>query len=229
MDNTLIYILGGWHGEDSLYFLNKGFKVVCVEANPDCVVIIKRNCKSFLESGQLILIEKCINMLEGEIDFFCSKYDIWSSCHKEISNRETEQRKIVKVDTVNLQDLFDTYGVPVYCKIDIEGEDHTAIKMMVDKPKFISAESECIGNIEQKTDNDILNVLNAMKDAGYTKFYLIEQTSHVSLGIDIISVLENKTDIQWISYDKLKYLLLKESYSHNGKIWSYWKDILATF
>lgn len=228
MDNTLIYILGGWHGEDSLHFLNKGFKVVCVEANPDCVDIIKRNCKSFLESGQLILIEKCISMLEGEIDFFCSKYDIWSSCHKEISNRETEQKKIVKVDTVNLQDLFDTYGVPVYCKIDIEGEDHTAIRMMVDKPKFISAESECVGNITKKTDDDILKVLNAMKDAGYAKFYLIEQTSNVSLGVDIISVLDDKTDIQWISYDKLKDLLLQESSNHNGKIWSYWKDILAT-
>ncbi len=167
-------------------------------------------------------------MVEGEIDFFCSKYDIWSSCHKEISNRVTEQKKIVKVDTVNLQDLFDTYGVPVYCKIDIEGEDHTAIRMMVDKPKFISAESECVGNIEQKTDDDILKVLNAMKDAGYTKFYFIKQTNNVSLGIDIVSVLDAKTDVQWISYDELKDLFLQESYNHNGKIWPYWKDILAT-
>lgn len=229
IDNNLIYILGGWHGEDSLYFLDRGFNVVCVEANPDCVAIIKRKCQIFLESGQLILIEKCISDVEGKIDFYCSQSDEWSSCHVEISNRKSKQKKTVKVDTVNLQELFDEHGVPVYCKIDIEGEDHTAINMMVNKPKFISAESECVGNITQKTDDDILKVLNAMKNAGYTKFHLIRQTNNDYLGVDIISIFGNKINIPWISYDELKDILLKESYNHRGNIWSYWKDILATF
>ena len=55
------------------------------------------------------------------IDFFISEKDEWNSLKKEIAERKTSVKGVVKVGVRRLASLMDEFGVPYYCKIDIEG------------------------------------------------------------------------------------------------------------
>jgi hypothetical protein len=70
------------------------------------------------------------------------------------------------------------YGVPYYCKIDIEGYDAIAASTLQNttyRPDFISVETECIGQDEKITEVESLKTLDTLKDLGYSKFKLVDQ------------------------------------------------------
>jgi hypothetical protein len=84
------------------------------------------------------------------------------------------------VNTRSLQSLFDEYGVPYYCKIDIEGSDKYALKSLLgntDRPKFLSVETECIGTEKQLCNEEALETLLILNKLGYSSFKLIDQVS----------------------------------------------------
>jgi hypothetical protein len=60
MDTDLIYDIGLHKGEDTDYYLKKGFRVVGMEANPDLVNHCKTRFKSAIAGGQLRIIEGAI-------------------------------------------------------------------------------------------------------------------------------------------------------------------------
>ena len=88
-----------------------------------------------------------------------------------------------KIDAVlgkPLSYFFEKYGVPYYCKIDIEGYDIVALQSLqtLDKlPKYISVETECIGEEDVLNEDEILETLVQLHKLGYNRFKLIDQVS----------------------------------------------------
>lgn len=84
-----------------------------------------------------------------------------------------------------LRSLIHKYGVPYYCKIDIEGNDIIALESLkdnVDLPHYISVETECLGDNSQP--NDVMfSTLDMLYELGYRKFKLVDQTTLSVLGI----------------------------------------------
>ena len=175
---NLIYDIGFHKGEDTSYYLQKGYRVIAVDADITLINEAKEKFADFIRKGQLILLNYAITEQSNqEIEFHISSFSLWNSVHKKISGREGKDFKTVKVPTKRLDDLFIEFGVPVYAKIDIEGNDNIclqSLKTTTELPKYISVETECIG------DDDILKgeelyTLNSLYELGYRKFKLIDQ------------------------------------------------------
>lgn len=83
----------------------------------------------------------------------------------------------IEIPTRRFREILDQYGVPVYLKIDIEGNDHLCIRDLSGRPlpRFVSMESECTGDSEDLSEAEFLASLNLLHDTGYRRFKLIRQ------------------------------------------------------
>jgi FkbM family methyltransferase len=181
MENNLIFDVGMHKGEDTSYYLYRGFKVVAIDANPSLIEIARNHFSSYGKTNQLILLNFAVSDKDNEEwDFNISKATEWSSFKKQISNREGLFQETVKVKTKRLSSLMMKFGVPCYCKIDVEGYDKACLDTLSDideVPKFISVETECLGEFEVITDEQALATLNRLYGLGYSKFKLIDQAT----------------------------------------------------
>ena len=228
MDNNLIFDLGYHNGKSTINFLNEGYKIIAVECSPVMVDYIRTHYESELNTNQIILVDKAITDKDNDIvDFYiCNYISVWSSCNPEIPYRRNDNVTKIQVPTITLKSLIQEYGCPYYCKIDIEGNDAIAIKSIIglsEIPKFISAESECT-NYENRNSIDPYEVLDAMKDAGYTQFSIIEWDNK---GNNVAMSLEG---IVFKDYNIIKSRIatLREQYDFENKL-HFWIDIIATY
>ena len=70
MENTLIFDVGAHIGEDSEFYLRKGFNVVAVEANPALCDGLKQRFADEIDDGRFILVDKAIAEQAGSVAFF---------------------------------------------------------------------------------------------------------------------------------------------------------------
>jgi FkbM family methyltransferase len=166
MNPQLIYDVGMHNGDDSAYYLHRGFNVVAVEADPDLAEAAKARFAKEIASGRLTIVNAAIADKRGEADFWiCEQLRVWNSFDKSIASRNGLPCHSVKVQTIPLRDLFSKHGVPFYLKLDIEGNDHIAAADVScqDAPEFISLE------INSADDFWLL------RSKGYKRFKCIQQ------------------------------------------------------
>ena len=122
-DSNLIFDVGMHVGQDTEFYLKKGFRVIAVEANPTLAEMAHEKFASEIASGQLTICNVALAHERDTIDFFvCDDITEWSSMNETLASRDKNHRKI-KVDALSYCDLADRFGTPYYMKIDIEGAD----------------------------------------------------------------------------------------------------------
>ncbi|MEI7581033.1 FkbM family methyltransferase [Runella sp.] len=189
-NDNLIYDIGLHLGYDTSFYLSKGFKVIAIEANPELINKAKSTFKNEISSGKLTLLNIAISEKDFElVPFYVSKErSIQSSLQKSMAQRNSEILE-VKVESAKLATIFEKYGVPLYCKIDIEGYDYIALESLNSTstlPQFISAEISNVSN-DNKVGEDIedinllnqiwLSILIKLSQLGYKKFKIVDQAS----------------------------------------------------
>ncbi len=186
MDKKLIFDLGFHHGEDTRYYLYKGYKVVAVDASKDLILKGMENFAQEIAAGQLLLVNAAISDKDCEaVPFYVSENSQWSSMRQEIAERRGLYSKLVTIHSITLSTLMKQHGVPYYCKIDIEGNDILALDSLFEceeKPFYISTETECLG------DNDdpklyTFETLEKLHALGYKRFKLVDQQTLTVLGL----------------------------------------------
>ena len=177
----LIFDIGFHKGEDTSYYLHSRYSVVGVDADPSMIQEAKTVFKKELDSGQLTLLNFAVSDSDDAIvELNISGWSYWNSLKKNIANRENKIQYSVKVATVRLDTLMRKYGVPYYCKIDVEGYDAIAASTLLKtdyRPEFISVETECTGQDEILTDEQALKTLDTLRELGYKEFKLVDQNS----------------------------------------------------
>jgi FkbM family methyltransferase len=176
MVNTrLIYDIGCHNGQDSDFYLKKGFSVIAVEANPALCRDIKSRFAAEIQNGRFVLIEKAIAEQDGDVSFFVHKESIWSTIRSDVADRHASSDITeIRVPTTKLSGLIRQYGVPHYLKIDIEGADHLCLQELATlraKPQFLSTE------IEQGCWRDFETGLHLLKAARFRQFAIINQAT----------------------------------------------------
>jgi FkbM family methyltransferase len=173
LDRNLIYDLGLHHGCDSEYYLNKGFKVIALEANPAMIARARKNptLASAEQEGRLGIVPMALWHRGGEsISFFVNSVkDDWSSVVRKWAEKERHQTCEIKVATITLAQMFEQLGVPYYVKCDLEGADAIFSEQLLSQkelPAFVSAE-ECDVRIH-----------GHFASAGYDRFQLVNQALH---------------------------------------------------
>ena len=84
----LIADIGMHDGQDTDFYLKKGYRVVAVEANPELVEAGRQRFTHEIESGRLTIIHAAIGASAGPVKLFVNdrKTD-WSSIHEHIAGR----------------------------------------------------------------------------------------------------------------------------------------------
>lgn len=171
--DDLIFDLGFHNGDDTAFYLAKGFRVVAVEANPELVEAGLHRFNSDIRAGRLILLHKAVCEASGKVVFFvhATKSD-WSSCLLSMAESDGSSATRVKVDSTDLHELFSEYGVPYYLKVDIEGCDLFVAKQLSEceiKPKFVSFET---------SRRDYAGIFSYLYVSAYSRFQLVNQANN---------------------------------------------------
>ncbi|MDQ4081530.1 MAG: FkbM family methyltransferase [Actinomycetota bacterium] len=171
MDNTLIYDVGMNTGDDTAYYLHRGYSVVAIEANPELAEHGKSRFAREISDGRAVVLNVGIAENDGELDFWvCEDNDVWSSFDRSRLLLYEVRHHSVRVKTRTFSSILDEYGVPFYCKVDIEGHEHICIEQLTPstKPRYISIEMT-----EGRWPEDI----RSLRELGYDAFKVIDQMS----------------------------------------------------
>jgi len=175
----LIYDVGVCHGDDSAYYLHKGYRVVGIEPHPGLVERLRERFEGEISEGRYILVESAIAEHAGEAQFWiCDDVPGWSSFDPEIAGYDGSRCHQVSVSTTRFEHVLEQFGVPVFCKIDIEGSDAFCLEALsVDtRPQFLSVEIPVIGTgvVRGKGGEDYIRRLEKL---GYSRFKIISQVT----------------------------------------------------
>lgn len=221
MDNQLIFDIGMHRGEDTEYYLTKGYTVVAVDADPELVELAKEKFSQPLTSAQLTLENVAISDQPGHVDFYLSKNTLWNSLNPNIADRLNYSQEKISIPANTLENLFKKHGVPYYCKIDIEGYDLIAIRGLSSNylPSYISVESECVGENEELTNSQCLATLDQLYRLGYNQFKLVDQQTLHSLKPQQNFYKKRKSQNKFI--EKLSSIFIQSHKQKLGKQYGY--------
>jgi FkbM family methyltransferase len=180
----LVYDIGMHKGEDTDYYLKKGFRVIGFEANPDLIEYCKRRFWEAIEHGRLIIAEGAIvepqfgETVGRAVKFYKNlEQSIWGTINDTWAQRNEmlgTHNQIVEVNAIDFTECLKRYGIPYYMKIDIEGSDTICLKSLLGvepKPSYISIESEKV-SFERLREE-----LNLLEQLGYDKFKATQQAT----------------------------------------------------
>ena len=75
VDRSLIFDVGCNDGQDSDFYLKKGFRVVGVEANPALCEALKKRFAQEIAEGRFILVCEAIAEQAGEVEFYLNEIE----------------------------------------------------------------------------------------------------------------------------------------------------------
>lgn len=181
----VIFDIGLHHGEDTDFYLKKGFDVVAIEADPRHVAKAKERFAGMLAEGRLEIVSAAIvdsSFTEPEIQFYVNlDKDDWGSTDARYGARAGTRHQIIRVPTIRLEEVYTRvmrYGLTSpaapgarrvhYLKIDIEGGDWAALKSLMKlDPDLLPAHVSC-----EAHKLEYLAILSAI---GYNRFKLVNQ------------------------------------------------------
>jgi FkbM family methyltransferase len=169
--SRLVFDLGMNNGDDTAYYLRRGYDVVAVEANPALCEHAGRRFAAALDEGRLRVVHAAISDKAGEATFHVNlDNDHWSSLDVGWAGRDASRCQGIRVPCVTLSSLFEEYGVPHYLKIDVEGADQIVLDQLkgaASLPHYVSVEDCRFGF-------DYMAILAA---CGYDGFKLLDQST----------------------------------------------------
>lgn len=181
--DDLIYDVGMHKGEDTAYYLQKGFRVIAFEANPELVEYCRNRFAAEIGDHRLIIVEGAIvdpdaGPTEGTIKFFRNiELSVWGTVSSDWAQRNEglgTHNEVIEVRVIDFIECLKRYGIPHYMKIDIEGVDAACLKALLQfdtKPNYVSIESEKVRFGGLRSEFDLLTKL------GYTSFKLVQQVT----------------------------------------------------
>ena len=116
--DNLIYDFGLHRGEDTDFYLRKGFEVVAVEANPDLVAEAKTRFRNEISTGKLRLIEGAVAPAAAgnKVVFYANReFSVWSTVdfkwasRNEMLGHPSERTEVKRVDVTG---LYRSFGIP---------------------------------------------------------------------------------------------------------------------
>jgi FkbM family methyltransferase len=164
----LIYDLGMHVALDTKFYLDKGFRVVSLEANPALCDAAAKTHAGAIASGHLTIVDRALWYGSDEtISFYLNptKED-WSSAFKGWAEKGGHASQEISVKTITLSRMFDLYGVPYFIKCDIEGADQLFVQQLLAdsrRPAFVSIEAIS------------LEALALLYAAGYDRVQIVNQ------------------------------------------------------
>ena len=176
MSKKLIMDVGVHHGEDTAFYLQKGFRVVGIEANPALCEELRVRFQEWIKRGDLTLVNIAIAAQDGPVTFFRNllKSD-WSTASPDWADRNKRlgaNSGQIFVEGRQFGRVLEEFGIPYYLKVDIEGADMLcvmALRRFSQAPKYLSIESS---KTSWRALHDEFSMLTQL---GYRRFKVVSQ------------------------------------------------------
>jgi FkbM family methyltransferase len=119
----LVFDVGANIGDRTDLFLACGATVLAIEPQPDCTTVLRER---FPAPSPVTIEEKAVSDVSGMVELsICNMNEVSTLSEKFIAYYKRydylEWKKTITVEAVTLDDLVEEYGLPGYCKIDVEG------------------------------------------------------------------------------------------------------------
>jgi FkbM family methyltransferase len=169
VNQNLIVDVGMSEGNDTAFYLRKGFRVVGIEADPMMAASLADRFAGSIAEGRLTVLNRAAADVSGaEVVFYHNARwqglsGLAPTAQAALREGQTEHR----VRTIAWRDIVAVAGVPRYCKIDIEGGEATFLKSVHGSdalPDYVSVEVHAFDPIA------------ALYGAGYRYFKFVNQT-----------------------------------------------------
>lgn len=170
----LVFDVGMFDGGDTRYYLDLGFNVVAVEANPELCAKASKLFASELEEGRLTLINRAIAERSGEEkNLYLFAEDLAGSSTVPDGNPDRKPVASYAVKSVTISDLLEKYGTPYFLKSDVPYADHLCILPIENdnRPEFVSFPA----------GNDAESLVRHLQKLGYTGFKAINQCNYFEM------------------------------------------------
>ncbi|MGE5458631.1 MAG: FkbM family methyltransferase [Methanococcaceae archaeon] len=202
--NELVFDIGSNIGVKAESFLSVGAKVVCVEPQPNCISILRNK---FGNNKEVNIVEAGLSDKPGKLNLsVCSSANTITTFSEEWKKGRFSDYtwdKIIEVNVTTLDELIKKYGIPKYCKIDVEGFEYNVLLGLSKLISTISFEFAI-----EMIDN-ALKCITYLSELGYSEF-------NVAIGE------KNKFYFEkWVTSDVIKDYLTKSDDSY------LWGDIYA--
>jgi FkbM family methyltransferase len=171
MERDLIYDVGMHNGDDTAFYLHRGYRVVAIEADPVQAEAGFGRFKTAIAQDRLIILNVAISPQPGTVQFWISSNPEYNSLSKEKACSSDNTCHSIEVHSRPFASILAEYGVPYYLKVDIEGADYLCMEAIdpEDPPHHLSFEK-----------NDLDQLLLCRKK-GYSFFKLIAQENFQQL------------------------------------------------
>src|SRR5882757_8344209 len=144
MKDDLIFDLGMNNGDDTDFYLKKGYKVVAVEPNGQLCALAEQRFAAHIAQDRLTVVHKAVAASPGEISFFLnddvSGWSTTSANWQQTRVGAQTQTRQVTVAAVTIQELLGQHGTPYYIKTDIQGAELAALEGLLSsgqRPNYI--------------------------------------------------------------------------------------------
>jgi FkbM family methyltransferase len=171
----LIFDIGMSEGNDTAFYLAKGFNVVGVEADVHVFEALGQRFAEAIQDGRLVIYHRAAGARHGDIvEFF------GNPIHQGISgltNNHPPTAHLARryhVMTIDWPTLIDRHGIPYYVKIDVEGAEAAFLSswgVHGPLPAYVSTECHSFAPVQ------------ALHDLGYRRFQLIDQNPPGGFGL----------------------------------------------
>jgi len=173
--DDLVYDVGAHKGEDTAFYLAKGYRVVAFEANAELIRVCEQRFSAEIAAGRLTLVEGAVtDSDEPTVRFYRHPLSTWGTTSDEMVTRNlmVAASEAVDVPAVHFADKLRETGMPSFMKIDIEGSDMLCLQALLEferRPQSVSVESH-------KTDwSRIEQEFELLARLGYDRFAVVQQ------------------------------------------------------
>jgi FkbM family methyltransferase len=173
----LVFDVGFHRGEDTEFYLKRGFRVIGVEANPELCASARDRFRDPIREGRLKLVNKAVARRAGKLVFHVNEQNsVWGTLDPlwaERNARRGAASRPVTVEATTMGALIAEFGVPHFAKFDIEGFDMVGVEGLAAsavRPAYVSVESEKDSFKTLRHEFDVLTGL------GYDRFKVVPQS-----------------------------------------------------
>ncbi len=176
VDAGLIFDFGMDQAGDTGFYLQKGFRVVAVDANPQSCRKAEQRFAAEIADGRLVVVNRAVSDSGQPLIFYACEqpWTAWGTASPKWRDLNMAKGGVfheVEVEPTTSAELIETYGVPYYAKIDIEGSDLLCMegfKSASVAPTYMSSEVEF-------RDGEYRRQIECMQALGYKRFALVSQ------------------------------------------------------
>jgi FkbM family methyltransferase len=211
--NDLIFDIGANHGLKTRIFIELGARVIAVDPDgSNQKTLTERFLAYRLRKKPVVVVGKAVSDQNGHETFWVSEpgFEMNTLNPKWVETlgkdsarfgRTFQFREKRQVETVTLEQMISSYGLPFYIKIDVEGYEPNVLKGLqtavpylsfeVNLPDFRSEGEQCIARLREIAPHGVFNC------AAGNRLVFSEWVSHDNFAMVFPEITETSVEVFW--------------------------------